>query len=158
LREEEVAGMKQYIVAYFAVLVVFVGLDVLWLSVMTSRLYKPGLSPLLAAHFSPGPVVLFYLGYGVGVVILAVSAAIRAESWATAAFHGMVLGFCAYGTYDLTNQATLRGWPLTVTLVDLAWGTALTAIAATVGYGVAAGRLAHREIAEGYRLLLCRAS
>lgn len=132
--------MKQYAVAYIAVLVVFVGLDALWLWVMTSRLYRPNLSPLLADHFNPGPVALFYAGYAAGIVILAVSAAFKAESWATAAFHGVVLGFCAYGTYDLANQATLRGWPLAVTLVDLAWGTTLTAIAATTGYGVAAGR------------------
>jgi uncharacterized membrane protein len=72
-----------------------------------------------------------------GVVILAEQPGLRSGSWTTAASHGAVLGCVAYATYDLTNQATLRNWSGLITVSDIAWGTVLTAIAATAGYAAA---------------------
>eukprot|EP01032_Pedospumella_encystans_P024250 gene24250-27432_t len=76
----------------------------------------------------------FYLVYAAGTVFLAVAPGLRALSWQTAALHGAVLGFIAYATYDLTNYAILKAWPLGLALADIAWGALLTAMAAAAGY------------------------
>lgn len=126
--------MKQYALAYVVTLVAFLGIDAAWLTLTSARLYKPQLSPLLADKFSLVPAVLFYVVYVAGILIFAVSPALKAGTWATAALYGAAFGFCAYATYDLTNQATLKDWPVLVTIADLCWGTLLTATAATIGY------------------------
>lgn len=132
--------MKQYALAYAVTMVTFLGIDALWLTMASERLYKPHLSRLLADQFSLAPAALFYLVYVAGILIFAVSPALKSGHWTTAAILGAAFGFCAYATYDLTNQATLRDWPVLITVVDLIWGTALTATAATVGYLATASR------------------
>ena len=80
------------------------------------------------------PAAAFYLLYVAGILFFAVFPALATGRWTTALGRGAALGLVAYATYDLTNAATLRGWSTTVTIADLCWGTALTALAATVGY------------------------
>lgn len=135
-----VVGMKQYAVAYIVTLVAFLGLDAIWLTVASGRLYKPRLSHLLADQFSLAPAGLFYGIYVAGILFFAVSPAFKAGTWTTAALNGAVFGLCAYATYDLTNQATLKDWPTALTIADLSWGILLTATAATIGYLVSATR------------------
>ena len=77
---------------------------------------------------------VFYAVYVVGIVIFAVAPALRETSAGTALVYGALFGFFAYATYDMTNYATLRNWSLTVSLVDTAWGTALTGASALLGY------------------------
>jgi uncharacterized membrane protein len=77
--------------------------------------------------------VLFYVLYLLGVVVLAVLPAVDGGGWMAAARTGAVLGLVAYATYDLTNQATLRDWPVQITVLDLIWGTFVTTVAATAG-------------------------
>ena len=81
--------------------------------------------------------IAFYLIYVAGIVALAIVPALRESSGMRAVAMGATLGFVAYATYDLTNQATLRVWPLHLTLIDLAWGTLLTAAASWGGYWLA---------------------
>jgi uncharacterized membrane protein len=126
--------MKQYALAYVVTLVAFLGIDAVWLTLTSARLYKPQLPHLLADKFSLVPAGLFYVVYVAGILIFAVSPAIKAGTWSTAALYGAAFGFCAYATYDLTNQATLKNWPALITIADLCWGTLLTATAATIGY------------------------
>ena len=76
--------------------------------------------------------------YVVGIVGLAVIPAVNGGSWTSALLAGALIGLVAYGTYDMTNMSTLKGWSLTLSLVDIAWGTVLTAVAATAGYFVTA--------------------
>lgn len=109
-------------------------LDAIWLTVSAPRLYRPLLGDLLADDFRLAPAAIFYVLYVAGIVILAVLPAIDAGKWQAAAMSGAVLGLVAYGTYDLTNQATLRTWPAMLTAIDLAWGTVLTSVTATAGY------------------------
>ena len=78
------------------------------------------------------PAVIFYLAYATGIAIFAVRPALAAADWRVAALHGGLFGFFAYATYDLTNFATMKVWTLRITLVDMGWGTALTAIAASL--------------------------
>jgi len=126
--------MALYVCTYLATAVVFLGLDAIWLSNAGRLLYRPLLGDLLLDQFRMAPAVVFYLLYVVGIVIFAVQPAIVSGRWSSALLYGALFGFFAYGTYDLTNMATLRGWPVTITVVDLAWGTMLTAVSATAGY------------------------
>ena len=126
--------MLAYIVAYVVSALAFLAADATWLTLAGPRLYRPVLGPLLADKVNAGAAVVFYLLYLAGVLFLAVTPALRSGQWRTAALNGLVLGLVAYGTYDLTNQATLRLWSTRLTLADMAWGGAITALAATVGF------------------------
>lgn len=123
-----------WIVAYAGTAVSMLVLDGLWLSITAKRLYRPQLGDLLADGFRAAPAALFYFLYVAGIVLLAVAPALTAGKWTAALWRGMALGLVAYGTYDLTNQATLRHWSTAVTLADMTWGAVLTGLAATIGY------------------------
>lgn len=125
--------MMRFVVAYIAVAVVFLVLDALWLGVFALGMYRRELGPLLLDKPNLAVAGLFYLLIVGGVVLLAVLPALENGGWVRALGMGAVLGLVAYATYDITNLATLKNWSLTVTLADLAWGTALTAIAAAAG-------------------------
>ncbi len=131
------AIVKIYVWAYIATGIVFLGCDAVWLSTAGNNLYRPLLGDLLLAKFRLGPAVAFYLIYMAGIVVFATAPAITSGRWSAALINGALFGFVAYATYDLTNQATLRLWSVTITIVDLCWGTVLTAIAATLGYLIA---------------------
>lgn len=126
--------MMRYFVAYLAAGIAFLAIDSIWLMTMADLLYRPLLGDLLTESFNLAPAVLFYLIYIAGIVIFAVRPALASGRWTTAALFGALFGFCAYATYDLTNQATIRNWPALITVADLCWGTLLTAIAATAGF------------------------
>jgi uncharacterized membrane protein len=108
--------MRAYGVAWVAAAVVFLGLDAVWLSFSASRLYRPLLGGLLRDGFLLAPAVLFYLIYTLGIVVFAVSPEFASGRWAAAGLRGAFLGLFGYAVYDLTNQATLRDWPLAVTV------------------------------------------
>jgi uncharacterized membrane protein len=130
--------MGQMTTAIVATLLSMGMLDAIWLSTMTSRLYRREMPSLLLETPSWAPAVAFYLLYAVGVVLLVVRPALDGDwTLARAAGTGALLGLVAYGTYDLTNQATLRGWSALVTAVDLTWGATLTAVVATVAVAAA---------------------
>ncbi|MBZ8131924.1 DUF2177 family protein [Afifella sp. IM 167] len=126
--------MPQTIVAYLSTAIVFFGLDFVWLSVMGGTFYRSALGEMMADKPNLPVAGVFYLVYVAGLVYFAVSPALASGSWTTALIAGAVLGFVAYGTYDITNLATLRNWPVSVTVVDLAWGTCVTGFSATMGY------------------------
>jgi uncharacterized membrane protein len=114
-------------------------LDGLWLGMVAKSFYQTRLDGLLAQNVNLVAAVVFYLVYTVGIVFFCVRPAMEEESARTALVYGAMLGLLAYGAYDLTNLATLRDWPLDVTLVDIGWGVALTAISAYAGF--LAGRM-----------------
>jgi len=122
--------MVQWLIGCGVASVVFVGLDFLWLSTVGQSVYRPALKDLFADRVHLAPAVAFYLVYVIGVMLLAVQPGVRAQSALTAATMAAVLGFVAYATYDLTNMATLKVWPLKIAVLDIAWGTLLTALAA----------------------------
>jgi uncharacterized membrane protein len=123
----------KYVVPYGVALLVFVTLDLIWLGVVAKRFYRTQLAGLIADKFNFWAAFVFYLFYPLGVVTFAVMPALSSGSWTDAAVLGAMLGFFAYATYDLTNLATLREWPMRLTGVDLLWGTVLTALAAACG-------------------------
>lgn len=122
--------------AYLAILITFGVLDGLWLGVIAMPLYTEYFAELLRAQFITWPWIVFYLLYCLSVVFLAVNPT-RQKPWGAAFGYGFVLGATAYGTYNLTAYSIVAGWPLTMTLVDWAWGSIATAILAAVGAGVA---------------------
>jgi uncharacterized membrane protein len=128
-----------YFWAYIAAGAVFVVLDLLWLGVLARGFYAGQIGGLLRQPFSVPAAIAFYLLYLGGVLFFAMAPGIAAQSLRTAALCGFLLGLLAYGTYDLTNLATLKGWTATVAIADMAWGGLLTMVCSVAG--VAAARL-----------------
>ena len=121
---------------YAATALTMLILDGVWLTQAVPRLYQPRIGELLAAKPSLPPAVAFYLLYVTAIVVLAVMPALSQGGWRRLLVHAAVFGLVAYATYDLTNQATLKTWSTTITLVDMAWGTLVTTAAASAGYAV----------------------
>ncbi|MBP9749212.1 MAG: DUF2177 family protein [Candidatus Pacebacteria bacterium] len=124
---------SQLISLYFLTIPVFFIVDILWIGLVASKFYQSQLGYLL------GPVnwtaaIVFYLLYIIGILFFAVHPALLAGSLGKAVLYGALFGFFAYATYDLTNLATIKDWPLLVTMVDLVWGTVLTASVAAASY------------------------
>lgn len=126
--------MRTYVVAWVATAAAVLGLDAVWLGLAASRLYRPLLGDLLREDFLLAPAALFYLIYTVGIVFFVVAPTLGWGRWTDAGLRGAMFGFVGYAVYDLTNQATLRSWPVALTVADLAWGTLLTAMAAIAGF------------------------
>ncbi|MBN2241862.1 MAG: DUF2177 family protein [Acidobacteria bacterium] len=113
---------------------IFFIIDMVWLGVAARDFYRQRLGHLLRPDVNWTAAVLFYLVFIVGIVFFAVKPGLEAQSQARALFYGALFGFFTYATYDLTNLATVRDWPLSVTVVDLIWGTVLCAAVAWVSY------------------------
>lgn len=126
--------MRTYLLGYVATAGVFLALDFVWLSSMSNLFYRPKLGALLADQPNFVAAVAFYLLYVAGILYFAVLPSVSGGNWASAALAGALLGLFAYATYDLTNMATLRGWSVTITIVDIVWGMIVTGAAAAAGY------------------------
>lgn len=126
--------MFKWYLAYPIVGALFLVLDMVWLRFAGPALYRPALGDLLTEKFRIGPTVAFYLIYFAALTLFAVApGTLLAQSnygVAIATGMGAMLGLTAYATYNLTNMATLRTWPLQMTLVDMAWGTVASGLAA----------------------------
>lgn len=123
----------KYVTAYAGTVVVMVLLDLLWLGVIAKPMYQHGIGHLMAGKPNVAVAILFYALYAVGIVIFAVSPQSNGVSWSMTLATGALFGFFAYATYDLTNLATLRDWPLGLSLIDIAWGVVVTALSAAGG-------------------------
>lgn len=123
-----------YLKAYVGVLIVFGAIDAAWLTFMGPIIYRPALAEILAPSLRVAPAIAFYLIYPVGVVLFAVTPALRSGSLASAFVLALLFGAIAYATYDLTNYATLRHWTLQITVLDIVYGGLASGIAATAAY------------------------
>ena len=126
--------MKTNLIAYGFTAVAFLIIDGIWLGLVARGFYKSQMGDLMSPDPSIAAATAFYLIFVFGLVWFAVSPALASGSWTTAFVNGAVLGLIGYATYDLTNLAVMRGYPTTLAIVDLSWGTALSAAAATVGF------------------------
>ena len=129
--------MMKLAIAYAGSALTMAALDAVWLSQVGPKVYRPALAGILTEGFRVGPAVTFYLLYVAGIVIFAVRPALATGRVMDAVVSGALFGFFCYATYDLTNMATLKVWPLHVTLMDIAWGTVLTGAAALAGFWAA---------------------
>lgn len=129
--------MARFCSIYLAIALVMLPLDAIWLSVMASRLYRPQIGPLLRESFDPLAAVLFYLIFLAGLATFVGVPSWDSVRWTDTLWRGALFGLVAYATYDLTNQASVRGWSWLVTAADLAWGTALCGVSSALGIALA---------------------
>lgn len=121
-----------YAIAYGLCLLLFAAVDITWLMTMGARLYKQTLGDILLPDIYLPAAAAFYLLYPVGVVIFAVAPALKSGSATMALTYGTLFGLFAYGTYELTNFATLRNWTLQITLIDIAYGALASGMVAMI--------------------------
>ena len=118
---------------YAATAVVMLALDALWLGLIATGWYRDAMGPLMADTPRWGAALLFYAMYPAGLVAWAVWPQRHTPGLRSATVHGALLGLFAYGTYDLTNLAVLRDWPLPLSVLDMAWGATVSALSAAAG-------------------------
>ena len=119
---------------YAIVLAVFLVIDGLWLMVIAKNLYAEHLGYLMAEKPRLVAALIFYLLFVVGLLAFVVNPALAAGSFLKALLPGLLFGLITYATYDLTNLATVKNWPLLITVIDLIWGSFVSAATATIGY------------------------
>ena len=125
--------MLRYLATYAAIAVVMIALDLLWLGVIAKPLYQQGIGHLMAEQPNVPVAVLFYALYALGLLVLAVLPNAAEPGWSKTLVTAALFGFFAYATYDLTNLATLKGWPVGLSLLDMAWGTLVSTASAAAG-------------------------
>ncbi|PLX74191.1 MAG: DUF2177 domain-containing protein [Desulfuromonas sp.] len=126
--------MLFYLKLYLLTIPVFFAIDLLWLGVVAKDLYQKNLAHLLSPEVNWPAAFAFYFMYIAGIILFAVKPGLDAQSLAKAALWGALFGFFTYATYDLTNLATLRDWPLGIVVIDIAWGTLLCTSVASGSY------------------------
>ena len=122
--------LKQYFVSLFTFLII----DGFWLMVVAKNFYAKHLGYLMTKTPNLAAAGIFYLIYIFGLVVLVLSPALQKGSLISAILLGALFGFCAYATYDLTNLATIKDWPVLITIVDLIWGTFVSGAVAGISY------------------------
>ncbi len=125
--------IKCLIIATVIASIIFLIIDVIWLSFATKSFYRPLIGNLLTDKPVMWAAALFYIIYVFGMAIVVIQPCINSESFFKTIYTGFVFGLVAYGTYNLTNMAVLKGWSPMVTFVDMFWGGSLTALSATTG-------------------------
>ena len=125
--------VKCLVVATILASLIFLIIDVIWLSFATKSFYRPLIGNLLADKPVMWAAALFYILYVIGMAIVVIQPCMDSESIFKTVYTGFIFGLVAYGTYNLTNMAVLKGWSPTVTFVDMFWGGSLTAVSATTG-------------------------
>lgn len=126
----------QFLYLYLLTIPIFLVIDLLWIGVVANKFYQSQIGYLLGPVNWAGAIV-FYLIYVFGIIFFVVNPALSSGSIFKAMFLGALFGFIAYATYDLTNQATIKDWPVLMSVVDIIWGAVFTGTVATVSYYVA---------------------
>ena len=117
---------KLLIISFIFVSIIFLIIDVLWLSITVKSLYRPALGGLLKDKPVMWAAVLFYIIYMIGVALIILKPALANDSISQALWTGVVFGVVAYGTYNLTNMATVKNWSASIVWIDMLWGGFLT--------------------------------
>lgn len=125
--------MVKYFLAYAATTVVMVAIDLLWLGIIAKSFYQQGIGHLMAERPNIPVAVLFYVLFPIGLMFFAVLPHAASDGWSKTIFAGALFGFFTYATYDLTNLATLKAWPIGLSIIDIAWGTLVSAVASAAG-------------------------
>ncbi len=115
--------MWMYIKVIITALIIFLVIDFIWLGAIANRLYQQQLGPILKDQFNLVPAIIFYIVFVIGLSIFVIIPGIESGSILRLLLLGALYGFVTYATYDLTNYATLKGFPLNIVIIDLIWGT-----------------------------------
>lgn len=124
------ALIKMYLIS----LIVFFAIDIFWLGFFAKKFYRAQIGHLMAVKTNWPAAVIFYSIFIGGLVLFAVNPALEQDSWLHALKMGAFFGFMCYATYDMTNLATLKDWPLKITIIDIIWGTVLNSFTATLSF------------------------
>lgn len=124
----------EYVKMYAIAFIIFLAIDALWLGFVAPKFYKAQIGHLMSEKPNFIAALVFYVIFIVGVVYFVVNPAVEAQDMTKLLVSGALFGFMTYATYDLTNLATLKDWPITVTIVDLVWGTSLSTMIGLLTY------------------------
>lgn len=127
-------NISEFLKLYLIAVPVFFVIDIIWISQIALKYYRSQMGPLLSEKVNWPAAIVFYLVFIAGIVLFVLLPSIAEKSLSKAVLFGAAFGFVTYATYDLTSLATTRNWPFTLTFVDLAWGTFLTASVSTITY------------------------
>lgn len=122
---------------YSIAIVVFFAIDMVWLGLVAKNFYSQQIGFIMKSNVNWIAALIFYFLFVVGLVLFVISPAVEKQSWLYALTFGALFGLITYATYDLTNLATLKDWPLLVTVVDLVWGTVLAASVSVISFFIA---------------------
>ncbi len=128
--------MMLYVKIFLIAIVIFFAIDMVWLGLVAKNLYQKYIGSLMGP-VKWIPAIIFYVLFVVGLTFFVIEPAVAKDSLLYAIFAGMFFGFITYATYDLTNLATLSGWPWEITLIDLAWGSVLGSLVSTLTFLIA---------------------
>ncbi|MGA0211859.1 MAG: DUF2177 family protein [Flavobacteriaceae bacterium] len=126
-----------FIKLFAIALPVFFAIDMVWLGFVARGFYREQIGTLMKSDVNWAAAIIFYLIFIAGLVVFVISPAVEKQSWTHALLFGALFGLVCYATYDLTNLAVAKDWPLLVTIVDLIWGAALAASVSTITYFIA---------------------
>jgi uncharacterized membrane protein len=126
--------LVRVIFLYFLTACVFFAVDMVWLGLIAKKMYRRYLGSFMSDKINWIAAVVFYLLFVVGILLFVVFPALEKESLGKAVFFGALFGLFTYATYDLTNLATLKDWPLPIVFIDILWGMILSGIVSTSGY------------------------
>ena len=129
--------MKTFVRLFLIALPVFFVIDIIWLVFVAKNFYQKQIGFLMKPDINWLAAIVFYLLFISGLITFVISPAVARHSWVHALLYGALFGLITYATYDLTNLATIKDWPLLVTLVDLIWGTVLAASVSVITYFIA---------------------
>lgn len=122
---------------YGIALPVFFAIDMVWLGLIAKNFYRAQIGSLMKSDVNWLAAIIFYIIFISGLVVFVITPAVEKGSWTHAVLFGALFGLVCYATYDLTNLAVAKDWPLFVTIVDLAWGAFLAASVSTITYLIA---------------------
>jgi len=123
-----------YCIEYLITFIIFFTIDILWLGIVAKKIYKKYLGFIMTSKPNLVAALAFYLLYIIGLVVFVINPAIEKSSESYALFAGLFFGFITYATYDLTNLATLKDWPIKITVIDLIWGSTLCGSVSWIAY------------------------
>ncbi|MBR2647588.1 MAG: DUF2177 family protein [Sediminibacterium sp.] len=125
---------SKLLLSYLLTFIVFLVIDLTWLGFIAKDLYRKYLGGFLSEQVNWTAAIIFYFLFIIGIFIFTILPAVEKNSLTSAILLGALFGFFTYATYDLTNLATLKGWPLKIVFIDITWGTILTALVSTAGF------------------------
>lgn len=122
---------------YLIALPVFLAIDMVWLTLVAKSFYAKQIGFLMTKNPNLIAALIFYLIFIAGLIVFVITPALEKKMWAQALLSGAFFGLVTYATYDLTNLATVKDWPLIITIVDLIWGMTLSASVSVITYFIA---------------------
>ncbi len=125
------------LLVFIITMVIFAAIDLIWLGYLAKNLYQQKIGFLMADKINWVAALIFYIIYISGILYFVIFPSLETGEWQTALLKGAILGVLCYGTYDLTNMATLKNWPYEIVIIDILWGAFLTGLTSTLSYIIA---------------------